>query len=196
MRPLLQQLGSQSPLTLDHADIVKRMQKDRIVLLLELASLSHRIIKRSPHHHDLQPLPTMVPHAIDLQFRSSGRHEDRTPNFQLLAAIGNPLRMIARTGSDHSSCLLLLAQVPEGSRSSSNFETTNSLQILPLEVDISLILGRQVGRTLERSVLHDFFVFTVGLVDASGRHQLALSFGLFLRLVPVGFFSLACPHMI
>ena len=162
------------------------MQEDGVGLLLELPGLGHGVVEGGAHHHDLQPLAPVVPHAVDLELGRGGRHEDGAAHPQPLAAVGDALRVVARARSHHTPPLLLLAQVPKSSGRPPDLEAADRLQVLPLEVDVGPVLGGEVGRPLQRRVLDDLLVLAVGLVDAGRRDHLALSVGRNHLALPVG----------
>ena len=109
-----------------------------------LSGLSDSIVKGGADHHDIQPLSTVVPYAIYLQLGCGGRHEDRPPNLQLLAAVCDPLGVVAGTGGDYSSCFFLFGEVAEGGGCASDLETADGLQVLSFEVDVGLVLCRKI----------------------------------------------------
>lgn len=177
MRPFFEQLGCKAALPLDDPNIIEGMHKDRVCFLLELPGLSDRIVKGGADHHDIEPLAAVVAHAVYLQLGRGGRHEDRPPHPQLLATVSDPLSMVSGTRRHHPARLLLLCQVSESSGSTANLETSDRLQVLSFEIDVGLVLCGEVGGALERRMLNNLLVFSIGLVYPVGGDQLALPVG-------------------
>ena len=172
MRPFFEQLGCKAALPLDDPNIIEGMHKDRVGFLLELPGLRDSIVKGGAHHHEIEPLAAVVPHAVYLQLRRGGRHEDRPPHLQLPATVGDPLRVVSGTRCHHPSRLLLLCQVSESSGSAADLETSDRLQVLSFEIDVGLVLCGKVGRALQRRMLHNLLVLSIGLVNSGRRDQL------------------------
>ncbi len=130
MRPLLEQFRCEAALPLDDPNVIEGVHEDGVCFLLELPGLRDRIVKGGADHHDIEPLASVVPHAVYLQLRRGRRHEDRPPHPQLPATVRNPLRVVSGTGCHHPSRLLLLRQVSESSGSAADLETSDRLQVL------------------------------------------------------------------
>lgn len=111
-------------------------------------------------------------YIVNLNFGSSGRHEDSPLYLEAVATICDSLRMVSRTRSYNSSFALLLSQAAERSSCSPDLEATNHLKILTLQVDIGTIFGGEKGRALERGGRDNLLIFAVGLIDFGGRDKL------------------------
>lgn len=84
------------------------MDENCISLFLEVICSSHSIIEGHPNQSQIQPLASMIPHTVYLQFGRNLRHKNGAFNFELVAAVGDPLCVVARARSHNSSCFFLL----------------------------------------------------------------------------------------
>lgn len=74
----------------------------------ELIGSTHSIIKSDAYKSYVQPLSAVVFNTVDFEFGCDFWHEDGSFDFEFVATICDPLRMIARTGSHNSPRFLLL----------------------------------------------------------------------------------------
>lgn len=169
--PILQNLCSQSSLSLNNLSVIEGVNKNCVVLFFILSGLCDSIIESGSGQDDFEPLSSEPLHTFDFEFWSDGRHKNGTLDVEFMATVSNTLSMVAGTCSDNTSFFLLLSQAPESIGGSSDFKASNVLHILTFEIDFGVVFFREVLGLGERSVHNDSFAFSIGLVNGIGRNQ-------------------------
>ena len=172
--PILQNLCSQSSLSLDNFSVIKGMDKDGIVLFLVFSGLCDGIVKGGTSQDNIEPFASESLYTFDFKLWSDGRHKDGSLDFEGMAAIGDTLGVVSGTGSDDTSFFLLLSKGSEGVGGSSDFEAPNGLHIFSFEVYFGVIFFGEILRLGEGSVHSDSLAFSIRLVNRVGRDQLGL----------------------
>jgi hypothetical protein len=129
-------------LAFDDIEIIKSMNEHCIGFVSEIICSCDCIVECDAYQSDIEPLPSVVAHTVYLEFGSDLRHKNSALYFEFVAAVGNSLRMVARTCSHHPPCFLLLCQIEEGSACTPQLEASDILQVLSLEEHISIVFLR------------------------------------------------------
>ena len=124
----------------DDAEIVEGVDEDCVRFFSEVVGSRDGVVEGHSDKPEVQPLATVVSGAVNFEFRGNFGHEDGPLDLELIAAVGYALGVVACAGCHHSSGLLFFSQVKESGAGASQLETSDVLQILPLDEDISLIL--------------------------------------------------------